>query len=274
VGAVLWELYSDDPVVDLRMLKDRNFAIATFTMFMLGFVLYGTTVLLPLLLQTLLGYTALLSGLVLSPGSLVVLLALPLVGRLIQSVEPRWLVAIGLATTGLALLHMAHFNLEIDFHTAVMAWTYSRIGMAFLFTPINVMAFYFIPKEKMNNATGLINLARNIGGSVGIANVTTMLARRAQVHQSTLVSHLTPLDPAYRASLSGASHLLMSQGSNPVQAVNQAYGLIYGNLIRQASMLAYVDSFWLLGITFLAMIPFMLLMKKIDTRRSPAIAAH
>jgi len=274
VGAVLWELYSDDPVVDLRMLKDRNFAVATFTMFMLGFVLYGTTVLLPLLLQTLMGYTALLSGLVLSPGSLVVLLALPIVGRLTQIVEARWLVAIGLAITGFSLLHMAHFNLEIDFRTAVMAWTYSRLGMAFLFTPINVMAFYFIPKEKMNNATGIINLARNIGGSVGIANVTTLLARRAQVHQSTLVSHLTPLDPAYTASLSGARRFLMSQGSNPVQALNQAHGLIYGNLIRQASMLAYIDSFWLLGLTFLAMIPFMFLMKKIQLRGAPTAPAH
>jgi len=274
VGAVLWELYSDDPVVDLRMLKDRNFAVATFTMFMLGFVLYGTTVLLPLLLQTLMGYTALLSGLVLSPGSLVVLIALPIVGRLTQVVEARWLVAIGLAITGFSLLHMAHFNLEIDFRTAVIAWTYSRLGMAFLFTPINVMAFYFIPKEKMNNATGIINLARNIGGSVGIANVTTMLARRAQVHQSTLVSHLTPLDPAYTASLSGASRFLMSQGSNPVQALNQAHGMVYGSLIRQASMLAYIDSFWLLGLTFLAMIPFMFLMKKIQLRGAPAAPAH
>ncbi len=274
VGAVLWELYSDDPIVDLRMLKDRNFAVATFTMFMLGFVLYGSTVLLPLLLQTLLGYTALLSGLVLSPGSLLVLIALPIVGRLTQVVEARWLVAIGLAITGFSLLHMAHFNLQISFTTAVSAWAYSRLGMAFLFTPINVMAFYFIPKEKMNNATGLINLARNIGGSVGIANVATLLARRAQVHQSVLVSHLTPLDPAYSASLSGASHFLMSQGSNPVQALNQAHGLIYGNLVRQATMLAYTDTFWLLGLTFLAMIPFMFLMKKIQLRAAPTAPVH
>ena len=243
-------------------------------MFMLGFVLYGSTVLLPLLLQTLMGYTALLSGLVLSPGSLLVLIALPIVGRLTQIVEARWLVAIGLAITGLSLLHMAHFNLQIDFTTAVSAWAYSRLGMAFLFTPINVMAFYFIRKEKMNNATGLINLARNIGGSVGIANVTTLLARRSQVHQSVLVSHMTPLDPAYSASLSGASHFLMAGGSDPVQALNQAHGLLYGNLIRQASMLAYTDTFWLLGLTFLAMIPFMFLMKKVQLRGPATPPAH
>ncbi len=136
------------------------------------------------------------------------------------------------------------------------------------------MAFYFIPKEKMNNATGLINLARNIGGSVGIANVATLLARRAQVHQSMLVSHLTPLDPAYAASVSGASRFLMSQGSNPVQALNQAHGMIYGNLVRQATMLAYTDSFYLLGLTFLGMIPFMFLMKKIKLRGAPAAPVH
>ena len=274
VGAILWEFNSKDPVVDLRMLKDRNFALATATMFMMGFVLYGSTVLLPLLLQTLLGYTALLSGLVLSPGSLVVLLALPIVGRLTQSVEPRLLIAIGLGITGVSLLHMAHFTLGIDFTTAVMAWSYSRLGMAFLFTPVNVMAFYFIPKEKMNNATGLINLARNIGGSVGIANVATLLARRAQIHQATLVSHLTPLDPAYRYSIAGASRMLMAQGSNPVQALDQAHGLIYGDLLRQSSMLAYTDSFWLLGMTFLAMIPFVFLMKKTRPSRTAAAPVH
>ncbi|MBZ5542619.1 MAG: DHA2 family efflux MFS transporter permease subunit [Acidobacteriia bacterium] len=274
VGALLWELSKKDPIVDFRMLKERNFAIATFTMFMLGFVLYGSTVLLPIFLQTLMGYTAMLSGLVLSPGGLVTLLALPIVGRLTQKVEARWLVAIGLAITGVALLRMANFNLDIDFWTALDAWTISRMGMAFLFVPINVMAFYYIPKEKMNNATGLINLARNIGGSVGIANVTTMLARRAQVHQQILVSHVTPLDLPYQSAISGASHFLMQQGSSPTQALHQAQGLIYGNLVRQATMQAFVDTFWLLGLTFLAMIPLMFFMKTAKPHPAGPMAVH
>ena len=273
LGALFWELTREDPIVDLRMLKERNFAIATFTMFMLGFVLYGSTVLLPILLQTLMGYTAMLSGLVLSPGGLFTMLALPIVGRLTQKFEARWLVAIGLAITGFALLHMSNFNLDIDFWTALKAWTISRVGMAFLFVPINVMAFYYIPKEKMNNATGIINLARNIGGSVGIANVTTMLARRAQVHQEILVSHVTPLDQAYQSAISGASRFLMQQGSSPTQALQQAQGLIYGNLVRQATMQAFVDTFWLLGLTFLAMIPLMFLMKTAKPHPGP-LAAH
>jgi DHA2 family multidrug resistance protein len=274
IGAFIWELTREDPIVDFRMLKDRNFLLATFTMFMLGFVLYGSTVLLPLMLQTLMGYTALLSGLVLSPGSLFVILALPLVGRLTQKVEARWLVAFGLAVTGLALIHMSSFNLQIDFWTAVRAWTYSRIGMAFLFIPINVTAFYFIPKEKMNNATGIINLARNIGGSVGIANVATLLSRRAQVHQAVLVAHLSPYDALYRTAAQGAQQMLMTQGSNPALAHLQAQGLLYGNLLRQANMLAYVDAFWLLGWTFIAMIPLMFLMKSAKPRTGASVAAH
>jgi DHA2 family multidrug resistance protein len=136
------------------------------------------------------------------------------------------------------------------------------------------MAFYYIPKEKMNNATGLINLARNIGGSVGIANVTTMLARRAQVHQQILVSHLTPLDQPYQAAISGASRFLMQQGSSPTQALNQAQGLVYGNLVRQATMQAFIDTFWLLGLTFLAMIPLMFLMKSAKPHGAGPVAVH
>jgi MFS transporter, DHA2 family, multidrug resistance protein len=274
VGALVWELTREDPIVDFRMLKERNFALATFTMFMLGFVLYGTTVLLPLMLQTLMGYTAFLSGLVLSPGSLFTLLALPIVGRLTQKVEARWLVAFGLGVTGLSLLHMSKFNLQIDFWTAVSAWTYSRIGMAFLFIPINVMAFYYIPKVKMNNATGIINLARNIGGSVGIANVATLLSRRAQVHQSILTAHLTPYDAPYRIASMGAQQMLTTQGSSASLARLQAQGLLYGNLVRQANMLAYVDAFSLLGWTFLLMIPFMFFMKSAKPRTGTSVAAH
>ena len=274
LGALLWELTRKDPIVDLRMLKERNFAVATFTMFMLGFVLYGSTVLLPIMLQTLMGYTAMLSGLVLSPGGIITLAMLPIVGRLTRRFEARWLVCIGLAITGLSLLKMANFNLDIDFWTAMDAWMYSRAGLAFLFVPINVMAFYFIPKEKVNNATGIINLARNIGGSVGIANVTTLLARRAQVHQEILVSHLTPLDSAYQGALQGASRFLAQQGASATGAAQQAQGLIYGSLIRQSTMLAFIDCFWLLGLTFLALIPLMFLMKKARPGKAPVSAGH
>ncbi len=262
VGALIWELRRDDPVVDFRMLKDRNLFLGTLTMFMLGFVLYGSTVLLPILLQTLLGYTAVLSGLVLSPGGLVVLCMMPLVGLLISRFQARWLAIFGLSVTALSLFQMAHFSLQLDFRTAVETRMVQGVGMAFLFVPINTAAFSFIPKEKMNNATGLINLARNIGGSVGIANVTTMLARRAQLHQAVLVCNLTPLDYGARAMLYGASHLLHAAGSAGPLAAAQAQGLLYGELQRQAAMLSFVDTFWVMGVVCLAMIPVMFLAKK------------
>ena len=273
LGAFLWELNREDPAVDFHLLKERNFLIATLTMFMLGVVLYGSTALLPIFLQTLLGYTALLSGLVLSPGGILVIFLLPVVGKLLTRIESRWLVVCGLSMLALSLFHMAHFNLQVDFRTAMVARVYQSAGMAFLFVPINVMAFYFVPKEKINNATGIINLARNIGGSVGIAGVVTMLARRAQFHQAVLVSHMTPLDSAYQALLSGAKQMLLAQGSDPVQAAHQAQGLAYGLLMRQASMLAFLDDFWLMAVATLGMIPFMFLMKKVRPHKGPQDAS-
>jgi len=267
--ALLWELTRKDPMVDFRLLKDRNFFLATLTMFVLGFVLYGSTALLPIFLQTLLGYTALLSGLVLSPGGFVVVIMLPVVGRLLTRFEARWLVVLGVTIVALSLFHMSTFNLDIDFRTAMMARVYQSAGMAFLFVPINVMAFYYIPKEKFNNATGIINLARNIGGSFGIANVMTLLARRAQFHQDMLLSHMTPFDAAYRAMVGGAARVMVAAGSSLPDAQARALGLAYGLLQRHAGMLAFVDDFWLMGLTFLSLIPLMFLMKKSRPHRTP-----
>jgi len=269
-GAVFWELAQKEPVVDLRLLANRNFGLATFTIFMLGLVLYGSTVLLPIFLQTLMGYTALLSGLVLSPGGLVVLFMMPLVGRLVQKVEARWLIVFGLTVVMLSLFQMARFNLDIDYQTAMMARAFQSLGLAFLFVPISTAAFYFIPKSKINNATGLMNLARNIGGSFGIAHVTTMLARRAQFHQNILAGHLTPLDGRYQAALAGTARTLISRGSDPVQAANQAQGLLYGLLQRHSTMLAFVDVFWLLGVMFVALIPLVFFMKKAEPGKAHA----
>jgi DHA2 family multidrug resistance protein len=225
--------------------------------------------LLPIFLQTLLGYTALLSGLVLSPGGIVVVIMLPIVGKLLTRIEARWLVMCGVMVVALSLFHMATFNLEIDFRTAMMARVYQSAGMAFLFVPINVLAFYFIPREKFNNATGIINLARNIGGSCGIANVMTVLARRSQFHQNMLVSHMTPLDAPYQGMVNGARQRLFAAGSSPTDALAQAQGMAYGLLQRHAAMLAFVDSFWLMGLTFLSLIPLMFLIKKSRPHQAP-----
>ena len=261
IGAVIWELRQKNPVVELQLFKNRNYATATLLMFLLGVVLYGSTVLLPVMLQTLAGYTAQLSGLVLSPGAMATLISLPLVGWLMARYQPRWLVIFGLTVLSFGMFQLAYINLTTDFWTYVYLWMISRGGLAFLFVPINVTAFSFVPKEKMNNATGLINLARNIGGSVGISLVTTIQARLTQKHQSDLVANLTPLNPRYLAALHGLAAELQARGSSAATAAHQAGALLYGELQRQAAMLAFIDVFWLLGVVCLVMIPLMALVK-------------
>jgi DHA2 family multidrug resistance protein len=265
VAVVFWELRHPHPIIDFRILKERNYMLSTVAMLVLGFVLYGSTALLPMFLQTLLGYTALLSGMVLSPGGIAVIVCMPLVGLLLRRYQPRWLVIFGVAVCSTGMFLMARFTLDIDFATAMRGRVVQSLGMAFLFVPISTAAFRNIPRHRTNYAAGLFNLARNIGGSSGIAAVTTMLARRSQFHQSVLVSHLTPLDRPYREAWSGAAAMLQTRGASAPDAALQAHGLLYGNVLRQSSMLAFSDAFWAMAVLFLAVVPLMFFMK-----RSPA----
>jgi len=268
VSVVFWELRQKDPVVDFHLLKDRNFAISTLTMFILGFVLYGSTMALPLFLQELLGYTAMQSGMALSPGGLAIMVMMPIVGFLLSKFEARWLVIFGLLVSAFGLYQMTHFDLNIDFQHAVTARIVQSLGLAFLFVPINTMAFYFIAKEKTSYATGLINLARNFGGSSGIALSTTLIARRQQFHQYRLVENLSPLNSSYQSALEGAKQMFMSRGADAFHATAQAQQLIYGMVQRQAMLLSFLEDFRFLALTFLAVIPLMFLMKKIRAGKS------
>ncbi len=262
VALVIWEFITDHPVVDLRLFKDRNFAISTFMMYVLGFVLYGTTVSLPILLQTLMGYTAMQSGLVLLPGGLVLLAILPSVGWLLGKFEPRWIVVSGLCIMALGLHYLSLFTLNAGESNAINDWIVSRAGTAFLFVPINVMAFYFVPPGKMNNASGLINLARNVGASTGISFVTTMLDRRAQFHQNILSSNINGGSPLYQRALAHITHEMIARGMDVAHATMQANASIYLQLQRQAMMLSFVDNFWIMSMICLAVIPLMFVMKK------------
>jgi MFS transporter, DHA2 family, multidrug resistance protein len=262
IGVVVWELRQKEPVVDFHLLKDRTFAISTAAMFLLGFVLYGSTMALPLFLQTLLGYTAMQSGLALSPGGLMIMIMMPIVGMLLSRFQARWLIVFGLITSSFGLFLMSEWNTQINFGHAVSARIVQSFGLAFLFVPINTVAFSFIAKAKTGYATGLINLARNIGGSSGIAICTTMLARREQFHQQRLIEHLSPLDLPYQSAIQGATQMFQSQGADPAQAAAQAHGMIYNLVQQQAAMLSFNDVFWALGVVFLAVIPLMFLMKK------------
>ena len=262
IFVVFWEWRHKDPIIDLHLFRDRTFGISNLLMFMLGFALLGSTLLLPLFMQTMLGYTAQQSGMALMPGGFSIMLLLPLVGFLLSRYTPRWLLVFGLVMLSGSLFHMTRFDLQIDFRTAATARVFQAVGMAFLFVPINTAAYAFLPREKNNAASGLMNLARNIGGSVGISVVTTMLDRRSQMHMSTLSSHLSQANPALQSMIQGASRAMQAHGASAAGATRQAYALIQGTVARQATMLAYIDCFWFLGVAIMAMIPMVFLMKK------------
>src|SRR5579862_420624 len=262
IFVIYWEWKNKDPIIDLHLFRDRTFGISNLLMFMLGFALLGSTLLLPLFMQTLLGYTAEKSGLALMPGGFTIMLLLPLVGFLLSRYSPRWLLVFGLVMLSVSLFHMTSFDLQIDFHTAAMARVLQAAGMAFLFVPINTAAYAYLPRDKNNAASGLMNLARNIGGSVGISLVTTMLDRRTQVHMNDLMSHLTASNPQFQSQIRGLAQSLMARGASPADAQQKAYALIQNNVQRQATMLSYIDNFWLLGCAIMAMIPLVFLMKR------------
>jgi DHA2 family multidrug resistance protein len=266
IGVVMWELRQPEPLVDLRLFTQRNYSMATFMMFAMGVVLYGTTVLLPILLQTQMGYTAEWAGLVLSPGGLVTLFVMPLVGRLLGIFQPRWLVVCGLLILAVGMYRLSELNLQTGFWTFVITWTFSRAGMPFLFVPINVMAFAYVPREKTNSATGLINLTRNMGGSVGISLVAAAQTRLAQVSQNSLAGHVTASNPMYAIRLHNIQAALQASGSSPTLAVQQAQAILYSDLLRQSSMVAYVDVFRILAWVCLGLIPLMFFMKPAKPR--------
>jgi DHA2 family multidrug resistance protein len=271
IFVVFWEWRNKDPIIDLHLFRDRTFAVSNLLMFMLGFALLGSTLLLPLFTQTLLGYTAEKAGLALMPGGFTIMLLLPLVGFLLSRYSPRWLLLFGLVVLSGSLFHMARFDLLIDFRTAAVARVFQAVGMAFLFVPINTAAYAYLPRDKNNAASGLMNLARNMGGSVGISLVTTRLDRRTQVHLNDLSHNLSAANPAFRSMLQGATQAMQAHGASAAFATRQAYALIEATVQRQATMLAYLDDFRLLGIAILAMVPLVFLMKK---GRPGGIAVH
>jgi MFS transporter, DHA2 family, multidrug resistance protein len=262
VAGIIWEWREKHPVVDLRMLKNRNFAIATLAMFFLGFVLYSSTVLIPQLLQQLLGYTAEMAGLALSPGGAVIMCMMPIVGMLVSRVDTRILITFGCTVSAIALFVMAGWNLGLDYKHAVMGRMLQSFGLAFLFIPINVSAFAYVPREQTNMGTGIINLARNIGASVGIATVTTLLERRTQFHMGQLMEHVNSMNAAFRNSMSGFEAAFRTAGASSADATSRAYGMVYGMVQKQATMLAFIDNFKMLGVVFFMVIPILLLLKR------------
>jgi MFS transporter, DHA2 family, multidrug resistance protein len=262
---LVWDWNHANPVINLKLFKNRSFAVATTMMFTFGVLLLGTTVLIPQFLQSLLGYTAERAGEVLSPGAIVVVLLLPIVGLLVSKSDTRYLIAFGMFMEGLAMFTFSNVTLDMDFRTAVYWRMFQGIGLAFLFIPVNTISYTDVPADENNQVSGMMNVMRNLGGSVGISFITTFLARRAQFHENRLVDNIYGGYPWYRKAL-GATVATFSRhgGSSTAHAVQQAYGRIVGVVQQQASLLSYVDTVYLLGILALIATPLVFIAKRVE----------
>ncbi len=274
VSAVIWELAHPNPIINLRLLKDRNFAFAAVGVFCAFGVLYGSTVLLPQMLQTLMGYSALNAGLVLSPAGLATMIEMPIIGILLmRGVDARWLIFVGLLTVAFACFWMSGMNLLVEPNQVVWPRVVQTMGAGLLWVPINTAAYIYIPKEQTNNASGLFNLIRNEGSSMGVALSTTLLSRRSQFHQLRLGEHLDSLGSTTNQWLEGAKRMFIEHGSDPVAAGRKSLGMLYGLVQQQAMTMSYLDLFWLFGVLSLAVAPLVFLMKR-SVAEGSGLAAH
>jgi DHA2 family multidrug resistance protein len=261
VALVIRELRTRDPVVDLRALVNRTFSAGVGLIGMLGFVLYASLVLLPIYLQTLLGYPAYNAGLALSPRGLGSLATTPLAGYLTGKTNPRRLLIFGILLGTVTMFDLSGLNLNAGYWDIFWPQVFQGVALSFLFIPLMAMSMSSIPKEKMGNATSIFNLMRNIGGSFGIAIMTTFLARRNQVHQNHLIEKIQAGNPATRNMLRGLRGMFHMHGADNYMASRKALGALYGMVQRQAAMLSFVEAFWLMAILFGAMMPFLMLLK-------------
>jgi DHA2 family multidrug resistance protein len=255
-----------NPILDVHLLQRRNFAAAAFMMFVLGVVLFGTTVLIPQFLQVLMGYTAENAGKALSMGAVLLIFMMPIVGQLVSRVDPRILIAFGFSATAAALYHMTSINLQIDFRTAAMYRVYQTIGLAFIFIPINTLSYVGIPQHKSNQVAGITNLARNLGGSVGISMLSTMLLRLQQKHQVYLTARASGSNPIFTQRVAGLAQTFTSQGMAPNRATDTAYAMVARTIAGQATTLAYIDIISFGAILVVCLIPFAFLMKLLQAK--------
>ncbi len=270
---IWWELKQlregHRPIINLTLFKRRSFAISFCLMFVLGFSLYGTTILIPQFVQTLLGYTAELAGLVLSPAGLMMMAMMPVVGILSGKVDPRKLIGFGFIMLTAALIDMHTLNLGVSYGRLVFLRVFQASGLAFLFIPINTIAYVGVKQSENNDVSGLTNLARNIGGSCGTAFVATMLTRRSAAHETNMVRNLTPSSAAFNSRVDSIKGLF-GHGS---QAVHAAQANIYNQMHRQAGMLAYLDIIQYMAIFCACMLPLVFLIPR-PPKNSSASAGH
>jgi DHA2 family multidrug resistance protein len=264
VGFIVRELKSREPIVQLRILANRNFCVGTLIASLYGFTFYGVIAMLPLFLQTVLGYSALDSGLAVSPRGLGSLLSMMLVGVLVNYVDGRILLASGFAIFGYSTLMLSHLNLGISMGSVAMPNFINGFAGGFIFVPLTTMTMGLLRKQEIGNASGIYNLMRNIGGSVGIATITAFLVRSAQTHQNYLAANLTAGNPTAVTFLQGLQAKFHAGGASAASAHQLALGALYRSVQQQASLLAYADNFQLLGFLAMICIPPVLFLRRLN----------
>jgi DHA2 family multidrug resistance protein len=273
VSLVLWEWFHKEPIVDVRLFKNFNFATSSLMFLMLGMALFSSTVLMPQLLQTLMGYTAQKAGMVLSAGAVVVLVVLPMVGKLTSRFQARYLIAFGWMTLAISMYASSkQIDLLMSFPSATWLRIWQYIPVAFLFVPLTLAGYVGLSAEKTNAAAGLMNFMRNIGQSVGTSAVTTLIARRSQYHQSVLAEYTG--SGRFRNSLAALSMSLTRVGLSAHTAQQQALGRLYALLQSQAAVLSYVDAYWLLSMCSALMFFSSFLLKKNEPGKGGKVSVH
>ncbi len=275
IALVIYEWFRRDPLIDVRLFTNRNFATANLMMFMVGAVSFATTVMLPQFLQTLMGYTAQTARMVMSVGALLLLIEMPIVGRLITVLQTRYLVAFGwVLLAGTMYVSTQQLDLAVSFQSVTWLRVLQYLPIPFIFIPTTTAAYIGVPAEKNNSVAGLVNFMRNIGSGVGTSIVTTLIARQSQFHQVHLVSRLAADNPSFQAQLGDMVHRLAAAGLGTWEAQRQAYARFYEMVQRQAQALAYIDTFWLLAVGAALMFGLAFLLERNDPDAGGSVSVH
>jgi len=273
VALVINEFLHEDPIMDLRLLRNRNFATAVFFSFILGMVLNGSTILLPQFLQNNLGYTAELAGLALSPGGIALAVMMPIAGFLSYKFDPRIIIAIGFALTAAGLFHVTGIYYGVDFGTLVSYRVIQVIGIPLIFIPISTLNYVGVPREKFNQVSGISNFTRNIGGAIGISLLSTFISHQRQTQRVALSAHTTSANPFFTRQLNGMTHSFMTMGMSASEATHRALAQLSAQVDLQASVLAFKNAFWVLGILVLLLVPLPFIMRRPSPDEAKAAAA-
>jgi MFS transporter, DHA2 family, multidrug resistance protein len=273
VSLVIYEWRHNEPIVDVRLFKNGNFATSSMMLFMVGAISFASTVLMPQFLQTLLGYTAQKAGIVMSAAAVVLLMELPIVGQLTTRFQARHLIAVGwLALT--CTMYLSTIDLQISFASATWLRILQYVPLGRIFIPSSTAAYNGIPGEKNNAVAGLVNFMRNIGSSVGTSVVTTLLARRSQFHQGRLTEHATSLSHNFESAISASAQQLVQGGMSWADGQKHALARFYAGLQAQATSLAYIDAYFVLALAAGLMFVLSFTLRKNNPRAAPKVAAH